>query len=115
MEPERSERTSLLLKCVALRAVKRLTPHDCVAPFFFLRCCCPLGMINPEELNIEGVEEIDGRLMIRKEEIGKKRYSIEPLLYVCTSNRVHHHLALCLLINSDINQAEKSVCVCVSS
>lgn len=71
-------------------------------------------MINPEELNIEGEEEIDGRLMTRKEEIGKKRYSIESLLYVCTSNRVHHHLALCLLINSDINQAQKCVCVCVS-
>lgn len=51
--------------------------------------------------------------MTRKEEIGKKRYSIESLLYVCTSNRVHHHLALCLLINSDINQAEKCVRVSV--
>lgn len=71
-------------------------------------------MINPEELNIEGEEEIDERLMTRKEEIGKKRYSIESLLYVCTSNRVHHHLALCLLINSDINHTEKCVCVCVS-
>lgn len=29
-------------------------------------------MINPEELNIEGEEEIDGRLMTWKEEMGKK-------------------------------------------
>ena len=36
----------------------------CVTSLFFfvaLRCCRPLGMINPEELNIEREEEIDGR------------------------------------------------------
>lgn len=44
---------------------KNLTAHSCVSLFFFffaaLWCYRPLGMINPEELNIEREEEIDGR------------------------------------------------------
>lgn len=40
---------------------KNPTAHSCVSLFAAARCCRPLGMINPEELNIEREEEIDGR------------------------------------------------------
>lgn len=44
-------------------------------------------MINPEELNIEGEEEIDGRLMTRKEEIEKNRIPLS-LFYMSAHQTV---------------------------
>lgn len=43
------------------------TAHSCVSLFAALWCCRPLGMINPEELNIEREEEK------KKSERGKER------------------------------------------
>lgn len=107
-----------------------LTLHYCVAPFlsllsfFFneaLSCCCPLGMINPEELNIEREEEIYRRLMRKKEENEKKK-GLEDVIVFHRVSFICLHIKPCSpsfgpfvseLIVTLIRQRKVCVCVCV--